>query len=64
MRRQQHLCEGVQPRLEPSIYLAALPPSAISEIHLAGHSVRQFEGGRTLRVDDHGSRVIPGVWEL
>ena len=48
----------------PSIYLAALPPSAISEIHLAGHSVRQFEGGRTLRVDDHGSRVIPGVWEL
>ena len=24
----------------PSIYLAALPPAAIGEIHLAGHSVR------------------------
>ena len=48
----------------PSIYLAALPPAAIGEIHLAGHSVRQLEGGRTLRIDDDGSRVIPEVWEL
>ena len=48
----------------PSIYLAALPPAAIGEIHLAGHSVRQLEGGRLLRVDDHGSRVIREVWEL
>jgi uncharacterized protein (UPF0276 family) len=47
-----------------SDYLAALPPSAIGEIHLAGHSVRELEGGRTLRIDDHGSRVIPEVWEL
>ena len=23
-----------------------------------------LEGGRTLRIDDHGSRVIPEVWEL
>jgi uncharacterized protein len=49
---------------DPSIYLAALPPAAIGEIHLAGHSVRQLEGGGTLRIDDHGSRVIPEVWEL
>ena len=48
----------------PSAYLAALPASAIGEIHLAGHSVRQLEGGRALRIDDHGSRVIPEVWEL
>ncbi len=48
----------------PSVYLAALPPAAIGEIHLAGHSVRQLEGGRTLRIDDHGSRIIPEVWEL
>lgn len=45
-------------------YLAALAPSAIGEIHLAGHSVRDLEGGQTLRIDDHGSRVIPEVWQL
>ena len=47
-----------------STYLAALPPAAIGEIHLAGHTVRQLEDGRTLRIDDHGSRVIPEVWAL
>src|SRR5260370_39476338 len=41
----------------PSAYLAALPPAAIGEIHLAGHSVRQLADGRILRIDDHGSRV-------
>ena len=45
-------------------YLASLPASAIGEIHLAGHSVRELEGGRALRIDDHGSRVIPEVWQL
>ncbi len=45
-------------------YLDALPPAAIGEIHLAGHSVRQLEQGRTLRIDDHGSRVVPAVWAL
>ena len=49
---------------DPSAYLAALSPTAIGEIHLAGHGVRPIEGGRTLRIDDHGSRVIPEVWEL
>jgi uncharacterized protein len=49
---------------DPSAYLAALPPTAIGEIHLAGHSVRELEGGRVLRIDDHGSRVIPAVWAL
>jgi len=45
-------------------YLAALPPSAIGEIHLAGHAVRRLDGGGTLRIDDHGSRVAPEVWSL
>ncbi|UUZ76588.1 DUF692 domain-containing protein [Polaromonas sp. P1(28)-13] len=45
-------------------YLAALPPAAIGEIHLAGHSIREFGQGRTLRIDDHGSRVAPQVWAL
>lgn len=45
-------------------YLAALPPSAIGEIHLAGHTVRELGDGRTLRIDDHGSRVAAEVWAL
>jgi uncharacterized protein (UPF0276 family) len=49
---------------DPSSYLAALPAAAISEIHLAGHSVRALEGGGVVRIDDHGSRVIPEVWAL
>ena len=47
-----------------SDYLAALPSSAVGEIHLAGHRVRELDDGRTLRIDDHGSRVIPEVWQL
>jgi uncharacterized protein (UPF0276 family) len=49
---------------DPHTYLAALPPAAIGEIHLAGHSVRVLDGGFVLRIDDHGSRVIPEVWSL
>ncbi|MGY6258170.1 MNIO family bufferin maturase [Paraburkholderia caledonica] len=45
-------------------YLNALPPSAIGEIHLAGHSVRDAGNGQTICIDDHGSRVCPAVWEL
>jgi uncharacterized protein len=47
-----------------SAYLAALPPGALGEIHLAGHAVRELAGGTVLRIDDHGSRVIPEVWAL
>jgi len=47
-----------------SAYLEALPPAAIGEIHLAGHSVRHIDAARTLRIDDHGSRVAPEVWAL
>lgn len=45
-------------------YLAALPPAAVGEIHLAGYSVRPLADGNTLRIDDHGSRVSDEVWEL
>jgi len=51
-------------RWDPLAYLAALPPDAIGEIHLAGHSVRQLADGGTLRIDDHASRVIGEVWSL
>ena len=45
-------------------YLAALPPHAIGEIHLAGHSLKELPNGRVIRIDDHGSRVTPEVWQL
>jgi len=47
-----------------TVYLDALPARAIGEIHLAGHALRELEGGQTLRIDDHGSRVAPEVWAL
>lgn len=45
-------------------YLAALPAAAVGEIHLAGHSLRRLDDARTIRIDDHGSRVAPEVWAL
>jgi uncharacterized protein (UPF0276 family) len=47
-----------------SAYLSALAPEAVSEIHLAGHTVRRIDETRTLRIDDHGSHVLPEVWAL
>lgn len=49
---------------DAAAYLKALPPAAIGEIHLAGHSIRELDGGAVLRIDDHGSRVAPAVWAL
>ena len=48
---------------DPAAYLDALPPSAVDEIHLAGHSVNDADG-TTLLIDDHGSRVADPVWAL
>lgn len=45
-------------------YLEALPPSAVREIHLAGHTLKELDGGQSLRIDDHGSEVAPAVWDL
>jgi|SRR6185437_7230153 len=49
---------------DAATYLAGLPPAAVGEIHLAGHAVRELADGRTLRIDDHGSSVVPEVWSL
>jgi uncharacterized protein (UPF0276 family) len=49
---------------DASAYLAALPAGAIGELHLAGHTVRTLADGSTVRIDDHGSRVIDDVWAL
>jgi hypothetical protein len=49
--------------LDAHAYLAALPPAAVGEIHLAGHAVNDADG-RTILIDDHGSRVVEPVWQL
>ena len=49
---------------DASAYIAALPPDAVGEIHLAGHSIKTLADGSTLRIDDHGSRVSEEVWAL
>jgi uncharacterized protein len=48
---------------DAAAYLAALPPAAIGEFHLAGHSVNEVEGQEIL-IDDHGSEVAAPVWAL
>jgi len=48
---------------DPLAYLDALPPRAIREIHLAGHATNNA-AGRTILIDDHGSRVAEPVWDL
>lgn len=44
-------------------YLAAIPRTAVGEIHLAGHSSRMLEG-HTILVDTHSARVCDEVWRL
>jgi uncharacterized protein len=44
-------------------YIAALPASAIQEIHLAGHAENQTPDGPVL-IDNHGSFVAHQVWSL
>ena len=49
---------------DAAAYLRALPARAVAEFHLAGHRLRQFDDGRSIRIDDHGSRIAPQVWSL
>jgi uncharacterized protein len=49
--------------LDPIAYLDALPAASVAEIHLAGHCANDADG-RTVLIDDHGSRVAPAVWAL
>jgi len=44
-------------------YLQRIPPSQVSEMHLAGHSIETTEHGE-IRIDDHGSEVSDEVWDL
>ena len=49
--------------LDLDAFFDAVPPRAVQEIHLAGHSRRRV-GGRELLIDDHGSAVCADVWAL
>lgn len=44
-------------------YLAALPPAAVAQYHLAGHTRRVFDGN-TVLIDTHDALVAPAVWRL
>lgn len=44
-------------------YIKNIPAELVGEMHLAGHSVQKLGSGKIL-IDDHGSEVIPEVWEL
>jgi hypothetical protein len=44
-------------------YIREIECSAVEEIHLAGHHLKEL-GNRTLLIDDHASRVSDPVWDL
>ncbi|MFO1325542.1 MAG: DUF692 domain-containing protein [Burkholderiales bacterium] len=45
--------------VDPHAYLAAIPPAAVAEIHLAG-----FDDSGPIVIDTHGAPVAPEVWRL
>ncbi len=49
---------------DPLAYLRKLPPAAIGEFHLAGHSSREITPGHVLRLDTHDRPVDAAVWTL
>src|SRR5437879_4267503 len=53
---------------DAAAWLDVLDPSAVGEIHLAGHAVHDVDGGDaarpTILIDDHGSPVADPVWRL
>jgi uncharacterized protein (UPF0276 family) len=48
---------------DPDAYLSRMPPAAVAEIHLAGHSCNQYQG-REILIDTHDAPVCDAVWEL
>jgi uncharacterized protein len=44
-------------------YLDSLPPTAVHEIHIGGHTETQMDG-RPILLDDHGALVAAPVWRL
>lgn len=50
--------------LSTTDYVQALPFDFIQEVHLAGHKTLPLVDNKTIRIDDHGSRVSEEVWGL
>ncbi len=48
---------------DPHTYLSVIPADLIGEVHLAGHTLKNVGEGE-IRIDDHGSEVCEGVWDL
>ena len=44
-------------------YIQSVPASAVREIHLAGHTVKQYDDGAIL-IDTHDNVVCDAVWRL
>ncbi len=49
---------------DPWDLIAALPPAAIGEIHLAGFAEDRDGAGDRLLIDTHGAPVAAAVWDL
>ncbi|WP_209315339.1 DUF692 domain-containing protein [Haematospirillum sp. H1815] len=45
-------------------WMRSFPLDLVEEIHVAGHHQTILDDGRTLKIDDHGSRVSSSVWDL
>lgn len=48
---------------DPKAYIDKIPGHLIQEIHLAGHSIKEFPEG-ILRIDTHSDHVCQEVWSL
>ena len=48
---------------DPLVYLDAIPPERVVEMHLAGHTARRY-GEREILIDTHNTPVCQPVWEL
>lgn len=48
---------------DPYEYLDAIDTAPVAEMHLAGHTARDFDDG-TILVDTHNRPVRPEVWDL
>jgi uncharacterized protein (UPF0276 family) len=55
---------GVNHHRDPQAYIAALPLSAVGEIHLAGFAEDQDAAGAPLLIDTHGAAIAAAVWDL
>ena len=48
---------------DADVFLHAIPPHYVQEIHLAGHTVNRFDDG-VLIIDSHDKPICDAVWDL